>query len=375
LVGSKPNNKSKLEGENKSIQASVSSRIYIKPVKDTRILEINVEDTDPEIAQKTANILAKAYIEFDIENHMKSSRNTLTWMTEQLYDMKKKLEDAEAAFLAFKQKEKVFSITGKREIIAQKIQDFNDAYLKTRKRRLEIDARLAQITKNAKSDNEASYVRSLMQNPVISGLYTQILDLELKRSRLAKVFKAKHPKMIQVIADIENSRKRLQEEVRKEIDNLRSERTVLLAREAVLQKTMGEFEREALAMNRKELRYRILERNVQTYQKLYDTLLEKVKESNVVGSIDPSNIRIAEEATLPAFPIKPNKTRNIMMGIVFGLLLGIGLAFFREYLDRSIRTEEEVQRYLGLPVLSVVPDTEPRPIRKSNTKRSKVGRG
>ena len=340
------------------IRAALTGRIHIKPVKDTRLLKINVEDTDPRKAQRTANSLATAYIAFNIENHMKSSKNTLTWMTDQLYDMKVKLEDAEEKFLAFKQQEKLFSITGKQSMIAQKIQDFNDTYLKTRNRRMEIDARLAQLKREVRSAKDIFYVRSLIQNALIDSLYNQMLDLEMERSRLSKIFKPKHPKMVQIQANIENTRKKLKEEITKEIDNLRSERAVLRARERVLQKTIGDFEKEALETNRKELKYRILERNVETYRKLYDTLLAKVKESNIVDTIDVSNIRIAEEASLPNIPVKPNKKRNMMMGVIFGLLIGVGLAFFREYLDRSIRTEEDVQRYFGLPVLAVIPATE-----------------
>lgn len=357
LFGKKEKRQSPSE-KKPGLRAVLTGRIHIEPVKDTRLLKINVEDTNPEKAQRTANALAKAYIAFNIENHMKSSRNTLSWMTDQLYDMKVKLEDAEEKFLAFKQQEKLFSITGKQTMIAQKIQDFNDSYLKTRNRRMEIDAKLAQLKREVRSAKDIFYVRSLIQNALIDSLYNQLLDLEMQRSQLSKVFKAKHPKMVQIKTNIENTREKLKEEITKEIDNLRSERAVLQARERVLQKTVGDFEKEALDTNRKELKYRILERNVETYQKLYDTLLAKVKESNIMDTIDVSNIRIAEEATLPKAPVKPNKKRNMMMGVIFGLVVGVGLAFFREYLDRSIRTEEDVQRYFGIPVLAVIPAAE-----------------
>ena len=55
------------------------------------------------------------------------------------------------------------------------------------------------------------------------------------------------------------------------------------------------------------------------------------------------------------FPVRPNKKLNLMLSVIFGLMIGIGCSFLWEYLDRSLRTEEDVQRYLGLPVLSVIP--------------------
>ena len=336
----------------------LAGKISVTPVKDTRLLKISAEDYDPLVAQRTVNSLARAYIEFNIENRLKSSKNTLSWMTDQLYEMKKKLEDAEEAFLAYKQREKLFSMTGKQQAISQKMADFNNAYIKARNRRLQIDARLAEIRRSFNSDADVVYTRFLIQNPLINNLYTQLLDAEVELSRLSKVFKSKHPKIIRVKSTIDKTEKKLKDEVSKEVDNLKSERSVLLSREKVLQKTIAEFENEALATNRKELRYTILERNVQTNQKLYDTLLSKVKESNITGSIDVSNIRIAEEARPPGGPVKPDKKRNLMLGALFGLVTGIVLAFFWEYLDRSLRTEEDVQRYLGIPVLSVIPKAE-----------------
>jgi len=336
----------------------LAGKIGVTPVKDTRLLKISAEDYDPLIAQRTVNSLAKAYIEFNIENRLKSSRNTLSWMTDQLYEMKKKLEDAEEAFLAYKQREKLFSMTGKQQAVLQKMADFNDAYIKARNRRLQIDARLAEIRRASNSGVDVVYARSLIQNSLINNLYTQLLDAEVELSRLSKVFKSKHPKIIRIKSTIDRTGKKLKDEVNKEVDNLKSERSVLLSREKVIQKTIAEFENEALATNRKELKYTILERNVQTNQKLYDTLLSKVKESNIMESIDVSNIRIAEEARTPGGPVKPNKNRNLTLGALFGLVMGIVLAFFWEYLDRSLRTEEDVQRYLGLPVLSVIPKAE-----------------
>jgi len=139
------------------------------------------------------------------------------------------------------------------------------------------------------------------------------------------------------------------------METLESERSVLLARERTFQMTISDFENDALMTNKKQLRYTILQRNVETNQKLYDTLLSKVKEANVTGNIDASNIRVTEEAVMPASPIKPRKKRNFILSIIFGLMTGVGLAFLWEYLDRSLRTEEDVSRYLDLPVLSIIP--------------------
>jgi len=330
-------------------------KIHIKGVEDTLLLKISAEDRDPLIARNIANSVASSYITFNISNRLKSSKNTLGWMTNQLYEMKKKLETSEEEFLAYKQKAKLFSLEGRQQVVQQKIADFNDAYLKTKNKRLELDGKLAKLGPSFESGADMLYARSLIQNDRIDSLYTQLLDSELELSRLTKVYKSKHPKVIGIEATIDKTKKRLYDEVRKEVANLKSERSVLFEREQVLLNTIAGFENEAFETSRGELQYGILQRNRETNQKLYDILLSKVKESNITENIDVSNIRIVEEAILPRAPVRPNKARNLMMGVIFGLMAGMGLALLREYLDRSLRTEEDIQRYFDLPVLAVIP--------------------
>jgi len=349
--------------------ASLEGKIQIEHMEDTRLLKINVTDIDPVNARNIANALAKAYIDFNIENKLKSSKNTLNWMTDQLYEMKKKLEDSEEEFLAYKQKEKIFSFTGKQDLIGQKIADFNNSYIQTRNKRLEIDSKLKELNPASGSDPNIFYARSVILNPVIDDLYSQLLNQEMEISRLSKVFKPKHPKLIQAKTKLENTKNKLHEEVLKEVENLKFERSILFAKEKVLQNTMADFENEALDSNRQELKYKILQRNVETNQKLYDILLSKVKESNITDNIDVSNIRIVEEAIIPKWPLPQNKMRNIMMGFAFGLIAGIGLVLFFEYLDRSLRDEEDVQKYIGVPVLSVVPETVNKKVGGNSKKR------
>jgi uncharacterized protein involved in exopolysaccharide biosynthesis len=333
----------------------LGKKINTEQVRDTRLLKVSVEDHDPVMAADIANTVAKSYIEFDIGNRLKSSQNTISWMTDQLYEMKKKLEDAEKEFLAYKQRANLFSIEGKQKVIVQKIEEFTDAYLKTRNERLELDAKLAELKRLFQLEENVLRIRSLIDNPLIDDLYSQLIRSEVELSHLRKIYKAKHPKIIQVKTKIDKTRKKVNEELKKELENLKAKRSVLLTREKVLAKTIADFERDSLETSKKELQYSMLERNVETNRKMYDNLLSRTKESNILGNAGVSNVRITEKATVPQVPVKPKKALNLILSIIFGLMTGVGISFLWEYLDRSLRTEEDVQRYLDLPVLSVIP--------------------
>ncbi|MCP4625626.1 MAG: polysaccharide biosynthesis tyrosine autokinase [bacterium] len=353
------------EKQDRLIQ-SVKSSISIEAVEETNLLNINAVDYDPDLAADIANSVALSYIEFNLNNRTSSSRNTLNWMSNQLYEIQKKLEDAEEDFLAYKQNEKLYSLEARQAGFTGKIEDLNDIYIQTRNQRVEAITKLKELERGNKSWVDARHVRALLNNPMINDLYSRLLNLEIELTRLSKVYKHKHPKTIQAKTALESTRANLRAEIKKEMNNIKAELAMSTQKEEALKQNIENLEADALTTNRKELRYTILERNVTTQQQLYDVLLQRVNEADITGDIDVSNIRITETAVPPPAPFKPNKPRQMMLGIIFGLMVGAGLAFLREYLDRTLRTEEDIQRHLALPVLGIIPEAEAGDYKKQN---------
>lgn len=355
-IGSKapptPNEKSN------SLINSIRNKVSIEEIEDTRLLKIAVKDRDPEQAALIANVLAQQYIEFNLSNRMDSSKDTLEWMNNELYYLKKKLEDDERAFFTFKQKHKVFSLTSKQKMVDQKLSEFNSNYLATKNNRLDLDTKIGEIENNYAKSQDLTSVRFLINNKVIEDVYAIVQNLEIEYANLSKVFKSKHPKIVKIKDELLRNRARLNNELQKELASLKSERDVYSSREQILKDTIKEFEQDALNTSGNELEYSILQRNLNTSKHLYDTLLTKTKESDLLKTSDSSNIRLVEEAITPIRPISPNKKKNIMMGIIMGLAGGVMVALFLEYIDQTIRTEEDIRKYLDIPVLSVIPKAD-----------------
>jgi uncharacterized protein involved in exopolysaccharide biosynthesis len=323
------------------------------------LYKISVEGPDPQLAMQAANSLAKSYIEFNIANRVQYSENSFQWMSDQFYGIKKKLEDAERDFLNYKEVERLFSVEGRQDEILHKIREANNSYLEARNKRLEIESTLEELLSQASRDKTSiKPAISLLNNPLVNSLYSQLIEAKMEKTKLNKVYKAKHPKMIQVNSRIDDITTTIQEEIDKEMINLETKLAALKTRGNISRKTVSDLESEALAINRKQLQYTILERNVETNQRLHDTLLAKLKEADITDTMVISNIRIVEDAIKPGSPFKPNKKRNLLLSIIVGLMIGVGLAFLRENFDRTMHTEEDVQRVLGLTVLSVIPKAE-----------------
>ena len=241
-----------------SITRMIKGMVTVEPIEDTRLLKINATSPSPVKARDVANGLAQAYIDFNLDSRMKSTQNSLKWLTDHLYEMKKKLEDAEKEFLTYKQSSSLVSLEETQKTIAQKTTDYNNAYIQTRNRRLEVDAKLQQLSRILKSGKNILYIprlRSLIDNDLINNLYSQLVNAEGERSRLRKVYKSKHPKVIEINTKITNLRKKLNQEMRKDLDNLKTEQALLLKKEKVIQKTIADLKGEAMEVNKSELKY------------------------------------------------------------------------------------------------------------------------
>jgi uncharacterized protein involved in exopolysaccharide biosynthesis len=331
--------------------SSLANKISVNHLRETRLLTISVEDTDPKLAARIANLLASQYIEFDMAIRLDADNRHLEWLTRELYSMGQRLEDDEQKFFEYKQQQGVFSLVGKQKILDQRSTELNNEYLDTKNRRQELDTKIAEIGKK----NDVAHIRSILDNPSIDSIYSSLTALELDQARQAKVLKPKHPRMVQLDSEVKKVREKLKSELEKEVENLKVQRIVLYNREKLIEDNIAQFEKDALDASTKELTYTILQRNMDTSQKLYDTLVAKIKETGVVAGAVASNVRVVENATVPLSPIRPNKKRNIVLGFLLGIFSGVGLAFFREYLDLTVRDEEDIARLLELPVLAVVP--------------------
>ncbi len=144
-------------------------------------------------------------------------------------------------------------------------------------------------------------------------------------------------------------------EIDKVVQAVRNEYQAAQAQEKSLAVALGQQKGEALAMNRKGIEYSVLERDMQSSKQLYESLMQRAKETGVSSELKNSNIRVVDRAERPRQAVSPRKALNLLLGLLSGTVLALGLTFFFEYLDSRIKTPDEVRVHLGLPALGMVP--------------------
>jgi capsular exopolysaccharide synthesis family protein len=161
--------------------------------------------------------------------------------------------------------------------------------------------------------------------------------------------------MVKLQAAIQSSQGKLRAEIGKIVLAVHSEYEAALEQERSLVTALDQQKREALAMNRKAIEYGVLARDVESGKQIYQSLLQRAKETDVAGNLKTGNIRVVDEAERPRAPVTPNPPLNLMVGLLAGLGLAIGVAFLFEYLDSTLKSPEEVKACLGVPSLGMIP--------------------
>ncbi len=344
--------------ENKSVESrketflisSFLKRLKVEPIRNSRLVKIHFDSYYPELSMQVSNAIATNYIQQNLENRFVTTEQARQWLTKQLEDLKARVERADEELQAFGSKHDIVSLEEKENVHLQRLKELNEALTKAESERIAKEA----IYKQAEERNFES-LPSILENKLIMELKQTYVQIEAQYMKLSETFKPGHPEMVRMKAQMETIQKRIDSEINRIITGIKNDYESSLRREALLRKAFEQQKARVMEMNEKAIKYNILKREADTNKELYRGLLQRMKEAGVSAGITASNIQIIDQAELPIKPYRPNKQLNLILAVAVGLLLGVGLAFFLEYLDNTVKTPEEVERLIRLPSFGMVP--------------------
>jgi polysaccharide biosynthesis transport protein len=237
----------------------------------------------------------------------------------------------------------------KENIILNRLVDLNTRLTEAEAERIGLEAQVQTLQQGGRS------LPVLAENALVKNLTEQLAKVEAEGAHLASQFKPDYPPLKQLRAQEAELRRQLRQEEQKAENGITSAYQAALRKENEIRTKMEEQRTTTLSLKDASVTYAVLSREVDTNRQLYDSVLQRIKEMGVATEMRTSNVSIIDQASLPRLPISPNKRSNLLFGALLGLLSGVGLAFFFEYLDNTIKTPDQAERELGLPSLSVVP--------------------
>ena len=315
--------------------------------KGTNMLGLSFQDTDPVRAREVVNTLAQVYLDHNRSSKTEEASKTVDFINDQLSGLKSALNRTEQDLQEFKVHSGLTTLGPDGQDLVTKVVALEDkkAQLGLQHKRLEFA--IAEIKKVI--DSGESYNPTVLDTvPQSQTIAANLAQLEAQKKDLLQNFTPAHPAVVAVQQNIRKAEEGLLAAYQAGLKSLE------LSQDDLAQ-TMAGFDKQLQGIPQIELELAKRTRVNQVNADLYTFLLQKQQEAQIAQASTLSNVQIVDLAYTPSAPIRPDKKKNLLVGMVLGLLAGAGLTFLLDYLDDTVKDAEDVKHRLGLPVLGIIP--------------------
>ena len=334
------------------IVRQILSKIEVRPLRETKLVELSFVANSPELAADLVNTLADEFISYSIVKRYETTQQASDFLSEQIANLRDELAAKEQEMQRYGQEKDMFFLSDSQSTAGNKFADLNQAYNQAIIARVNAETAYREI-----KDLDVDSIPQFVNNPVVQALRTDYMRTKNDYDEKIKKFKPDYPEMVQLAARLESMRT----DLRRAVATAETEYQSALNREYSLKALLEKQKVDLAKMNQNAIIYNNLKTEVETKRQLYDSLVQRQNETLVssrLGGLKSSNISIIDRAEVPRFPISPRKKLNLALAVLLGLFGGVGLAFFAEYLDNTIKGAEDVEHLVGLPSLGVIPHYE-----------------
>src|SRR6266481_4953302 len=329
--------------------------LTVQLVPSSRLIQISYTHPDPRFATEIANTLVKTFIEENFKTKYNSVTQTSEWLAKELADLQLKVQTSEEKLVRYQKDHSILGVDEKQNIVTAKLDELNKELTAAQTDRIQKEADY----KLAMAADPASFTRTTPGERNPSGLLDKLrekeAELDTQYAQATTQFGSGYPKVTELSNQLKQVREAIEAEKTKMRDRLRDEYLAALQREDLLASAFNQQKQEANHLNESAIEYTVLKRDAETNRQLYQDLLQKLKEAGVSAGLRSSNIRVVDIARTPTYPIAPNAQRNLVLGFLLGLSLGIGLALVLESFDTTVRNMDELSEISTLPALGTIP--------------------
>jgi capsular exopolysaccharide synthesis family protein len=333
-----------------AILGAFLGRLLVQRVPNSRLIEVQFEAEDPQLAAQVVNTHLQSYIELNFRSKYDATTQASNWLSGELEELRIKVEKSEDTRIAYERQNQIWQIDEKQDITTQKLADLSKVVTEAQTALAEKEA----LYRMAASGN-VDALPATRENGVIQDLLKRKTELDVNYSEASHQYGPNYPKVLRLAAQQREVEEDLAKARKTVIESVQQEFATAHQRVELLQQALDKQKAEANGLAEKLVQYHILQHDAQSNKALYDGLLQKLKEAGITAGLRSSNIRVVDPALAPSSPSRPQKARNILLAILVGLVGGVGLALFREYLDNTVKSPDDIETLTGLPSLAVVP--------------------
>lgn len=339
--------------------------IQVRPVENVNMLRVVVRGRDPRGVADLANTVADVYVETSLGEKRLQATTTRVFIEEQIERTASNLRKAEKELETFKRETGILDMSAETRQYVTLLGNLESKLLEESLDR-QISAVELDVLKGRRRDLSAEEETFPAEEVLISGfaagsklqqLESRLIELRRRRAELARTMTPEHPAVEAIDGEIAAAEDELQRALSNALEYGETATGVGLADEkmAMLREALGDYRGRTASLPEKEMVLNRLVRAYQVNEQVYTMLLEKLQEAKINEAMRTADIRVVDYALVPKVPVSPNYGKNIFVGILLGIFLGVGVAYVLEFADTSLNTVEEVERRLGSPVIGIIP--------------------
>jgi succinoglycan biosynthesis transport protein ExoP len=333
-----------------AILGAFLGHLSVKRVPNSRLIEVQFDSGDPQLAARIANGHVQGYIEQNFRSKYDAITQASGFLSQELEALRIKVEKSEDARVAYERQNQIWQLDEKQNITTQTLGDLNKAVTEAQTSVASSEA----LYRMAVSGN-VDLLPEVRNSPVIQDLTRRKAALEDSYTEALEQYGPNYPKVLRLAEQKKEVEAGLTRAQNIMVGSIEEDYKTAHQHLELLQEALDRQKTEANDLAEKLVEFHILEHDADSNKQLYDGLLQKLKEAGITAGLRTSNIRVVDPALVPTAPAGPQKTRNIVLSVLVGLVGGIGLALFREYLDNTVKSPDDIESLAGLPSLAVVP--------------------
>ena len=333
---------------------NLQSRLTVKQINETRLIEIHFKHGDPQVAASVLNAIADAFVYANLERKTETSDKAGDFLQKRIVELQTEIRSSEERLNNYAKNHQIISLDANQNTVVDRLSGLNKQLLEA-----ENERKLAEAAFRASQAPGAAEALADSQARQASEADTKLVELRQKRAELLVEYTEKVPQVREIDDQIATLEKQAEESRKRAAAivtaNLATNYRQALAREQALRTSFDQQRGETLTQNEAAVNYRIIQQEIETNKGLLDGLLQRAKENDVVVAGTPNNIHVVDYATVPKSPVGPKRVQAMTLAALIAFVFGIALARYLDYLDDTIHSSDDVEKMLRLPALAVIP--------------------
>ena len=336
------------------IVMGVLHRLDVKRSGLTYVINVSFTSQSPAKASQIADAFAQLYLTEQMETKFDATQQANTWLNQRLAELRVQVQAADDAVSQYKIANNLLSASGT-TLTEQEISNYNQQVTTARAQEAEANARLQQAERQLAAGSNGEDVGEALGSTVIQQLRAQRAQVSANVAQLQEKYGSRHPEMLKAQRQLADIDSQIQAEIKRIIANLQGQAQIAHQRTAAIASSQGAARGQLAENNRASVRLNELQRNADATHTLYDSFLNRFKQTSAEQGIEHSDARIVSSSSIPTSQSSPDVKRNLMLGLLLALAAGVAAVLLAERLDQGLVTAEDVERRLDMPHLGAIP--------------------